>query len=185
MSKLARPRTLRPDPPHTHTDSHSRFAIARPPKGSSTAWKKAFDWDNVFWPTNILMAQETKNSTFVRHSEDFLRSWMCANNAANYTRRGRAYNAFSAPLGSTANVAKFCSEVSRVLKPTGCFFIVSYGVPDNRLNYLEKEDIYSWSVTVHTVPKPTVSAAAVPSAEDANGVHYIYICSKGGNAEEG
>ena len=41
--------------------------------------------------------------------------------------------------GSTANVAKFCSEVSRVLKPTGCFFIVSYGVPDNRLNYLEKE----------------------------------------------
>lgn len=87
--------------------------------------------------------------------------------------------------GSTANVAKFCSEVSRVLKPTGLFFIVSYGVPDNRLNYLEKEDIYSWTVTVHTVPKPTVSAAAVPSAEDANGVHYIYICSKGGAAEEG
>lgn len=87
--------------------------------------------------------------------------------------------------GSTANVAKFCSEVSRVLKPTGVFFIVSYGVPDNRLNYLEKEDVYSWSVTVHTVPKPTVSAAAVPSAEDANGVHYIYICSKGGAAEEG
>lgn len=87
--------------------------------------------------------------------------------------------------GSTANIAKFCSEVSRVLKPTGLFFIVSYGVPDNRLNYLEKEDIYSWTVTVHTVPKPTVSAAAVPSAEDANGVHYIYICSKGGTAEEG
>jgi SAM-dependent methyltransferase len=87
--------------------------------------------------------------------------------------------------GSTANVAKFCSEVSRVLKPTGIFFIVSYGVPDNRLNYLEKEDAYSWTVTVHTVPKPTVSAAAVPSAEDANGVHYIYVCSKGGSAEEG
>jgi ubiquinone/menaquinone biosynthesis C-methylase UbiE len=87
--------------------------------------------------------------------------------------------------GSTANVAKFCSEVSRVLKPTGVFFIVSYGVPDNRLNYLEKEDAYSWTVTVHTVPKPTVSAAAVPSAEDANGVHYIYVCTKGGAAEEG
>lgn len=87
--------------------------------------------------------------------------------------------------GSTANIAKFCSEVSRVLKPTGCLFIVSYGVPDNRLNYLEKEDLYSWTVTVHTVPKPTVSAAAVPAAEDANGVHYIYICTKGGSAEEG
>ena len=74
-------------------------------EGPATAWKKAFDWDNVFWATNILMAQETKNSTFVKHSEEFLRGWMCANNAANYTRRGRAYNAFSAPLGSTANVA--------------------------------------------------------------------------------
>jgi EEF1A lysine methyltransferase 4 len=115
--------------------------------------------------------------------------------------------------GSTANVSKLCSEVSRVLKPNGCFFIgnfffllfsfiffdetvnlylfsiiliiVSYGVPDNRLNYLEKEDIFSWQVTVHTIPKPTVSAAAVPSAEEANGVHYVYICSKGGVAEEG
>ncbi len=81
--------------------------------------------------------------------------------------------------GSTANMAKLCSEVSRV------FFILSYGVPDNRLNYIEKEDVYSWNVTVHTVPKPTVSAAAVPSAEDANGVHYIYVCTKGGSAEEG
>merc|ERR1711968_155952 len=44
--------------------------------------------------------------------------------------------------GSTANTAKMCSEVSRVLKPKGVFLIVSYGVPDNRLNYLEKEDIY-------------------------------------------
>lgn len=87
--------------------------------------------------------------------------------------------------GSTANVAKMCGEVSRVLKPTGCFFIVSYGVPDNRLNYLEKEDVYSWNVTVHTVAKPTVSAAAVPSSEDANGVHYIYVCTKGGSTEEG
>ena len=87
--------------------------------------------------------------------------------------------------GSTANMAKLCSEISRVLKPKGIFIIVSYGVPDNRLNYIEKEDSYSWIVTVHTVPKPTVSAAAVPSAEDANGVHYIYVCSKGGSAEEG
>lgn len=74
-------------------------------EGPSTAWKYAFDWDNVFWPMNILMAQETGNSTFMKKSEEYLRNWMCANNAANYTRRGRAYNAFSAPLGSTANIA--------------------------------------------------------------------------------
>lgn len=86
--------------------------------------------------------------------------------------------------GSTANMAKLCSEVSRVLKPKGVFFIVSYGVPENRLNYLDKEDIYSWTVSVQTVPKPTVSAAAVPSAEDAAGVHYIYVCTKGGTTSE-
>lgn len=86
--------------------------------------------------------------------------------------------------GSTANVAKMCQEVSRVLKPHGVFYIVSYGVPDNRLQYLENED-YSWSVTVHTVPKPTVSATAVPDTKDANSVHYIYVCQKGGTADEG
>ena len=80
--------------------------------------------------------------------------------------------------GSTANVAKMCQEVARVLKPSGVYFIVSYGVPDNRLSYLENED-YGWSVTVHTVPKPTVSAVQVPDANDANAVHYIYVCQKG------
>lgn len=86
--------------------------------------------------------------------------------------------------GSTANVAKMCQEVSRVLKPHGVFYIVSYGVPDNRLQYLENED-YSWTVSVHTVPKPTVSATAVPDTKDANSVHYIYVCQKGGTADEG
>lgn len=86
--------------------------------------------------------------------------------------------------GSTANIAKFCSEVSRVLKPSGCFFIVSYGIPDNRLNYLDKEDAYSWTVQTLTVPKPTVSAASVPASEDYNSVHYIYVCSKGGRSHE-
>lgn len=86
--------------------------------------------------------------------------------------------------GSTANMTKLCSEVSRVLKPRGVFFIVSYGVPDNRLNYLEKEDIYSWTVTVHTVPKPSVSASAIPAADESSSVHYIYVCTKGGGAAE-
>ena len=86
-------------------DVYSHFINYLEEEGDSTSWKYAFDWDNLFWPMNVLMAKETGNSTFVKHSEEFLRSWMCANNAANYTRRGRAYNAFSAPLGSTANIA--------------------------------------------------------------------------------
>lgn len=79
--------------------------------------------------------------------------------------------------GSTANVGKMCSEVTRVLKPNGVFFIVSYGTPDNRLSYIENDE-YGWKVTVHTVAKPTVSATAVDT-KDATNVHYIYACVKG------
>lgn len=86
--------------------------------------------------------------------------------------------------GSTANVAKMCMEISRVLKPNGVYFICSYGVPDNRMQYLENDD-YSWTVTVHTIPKVTISAAAVPDTRDAESVHYLYVCKKGGTAEEG
>ena len=81
--------------------------------------------------------------------------------------------------GSTANTAKYCTEASRVLKPKGVFFIVSYGIPDNRMQYLENED-YSWSVDYQTIPKPTVSATAVPDTKDSQSVHYVYICQKGG-----
>eukprot|EP00929_Paragymnodinium_shiwhaense_P103216 TRINITY_DN66546_c0_g1_i1.p1 TRINITY_DN66546_c0_g1~~TRINITY_DN66546_c0_g1_i1.p1 ORF type:complete len:228 (+),score=24.93 TRINITY_DN66546_c0_g1_i1:1-684(+) len=79
--------------------------------------------------------------------------------------------------GSTANVAKMCSEMSRVLKPDGVYFIVSYGTPENRLSYLENDD-FKWRVTVHTVAKPTVSATAVAESKDASAVHYVYACQK-------
>mmetsp|Transcript_5592 Transcript_5592/g.7083 ORF Transcript_5592/g.7083 Transcript_5592/m.7083 type:complete len:208 (-) Transcript_5592:1483-2106(-) len=79
--------------------------------------------------------------------------------------------------GSTGNVAKMCSECVRVLKPNGVFIMISYGVPDNRLGYLESEE-YPWQVSVQTVAKPTVSAAAIPDSKDANSVHYIYCCVK-------
>lgn len=78
--------------------------------------------------------------------------------------------------GSTSNTARMLSEVARVLKPGGVFFMVSYGVPDNRLGYLESE--YPWKVNVSTVSKPTVSNAALPDSKDANSVHYIYVAVK-------
>lgn len=104
------------------------------------------------------------------------------------------------------------------MRPKGVLFVVSYGIPDNRLQYLENED-YSWTVTVHTIresmadfimfhplssgfkaarcmahltlhacacgtaAKPTVSATAVPDTKDANSVHYIYVCQKGGGGD--
>jgi hypothetical protein len=41
-----------------------------------------------------------------------------------------------------------------VLKPNGVFLVVSYGVPDNRLQYLQ-EETYKWRVTIHTVREST------------------------------
>lgn len=35
---------------------------------------------------------------------------------------------------ATARMAELCSEVSRVLKPNGCFFIVTYGIPVCHIN---------------------------------------------------
>jgi hypothetical protein len=64
-------------------------------EAAAADWKYAFDWDNVFWPLNVLLAQETGKGTFKKQSEQFLRSWMCANNAVNYTQRGRAFNPMS------------------------------------------------------------------------------------------
>jgi hypothetical protein len=51
------------------------------------------------------MAQETGKNTFRKQTELFLKNWICANNAANYTMRGRAFNPFSGSLGATANAA--------------------------------------------------------------------------------
>mmetsp|Transcript_316 Transcript_316/g.742 ORF Transcript_316/g.742 Transcript_316/m.742 type:complete len:210 (-) Transcript_316:348-977(-) len=85
--------------------------------------------------------------------------------------------------GSTGNISKMLSECARVLKPNGIFFMVSYGVPENRLGYLENDE-YPWRVTVSTVPKPTVMTAAQPEAKDSANVHYIYIAQKEGSEEK-
>lgn len=89
--------------------------------------------------------------------------------------------------GSIENVAKMCNEVSRVLKPDGVFIIVSYGIPSNRLQYLQEEN-YKWRVSVQTVPKPSATASSSSSSPatadaadptDASSVHNVYICQKG------
>lgn len=83
-------------------------------------FKKAYDWDNVFYATNVLMAQESSTQTFHDMSEDFLKNWICANNVANYTQHGRAYNPYSGSLGATANAAMLAlayADVSESEKP--------------------------------------------------------------------
>lgn len=86
---------------------------------------------------------------------------------------------------STANGGRYLSEVSRVLKPGGVFFCVSYGTPDNRLQYFENDD-YGWSVVVKTLPKPTISSTTgAPDAADPASNHFVYVLVKGGGGAGG
>ena len=55
--------------------------------------------------------------------------------------------------GSTTNVAKMCAEVSRVMKSNSVFIVVSYGIPENRLSYLENSE-YNWKVEALTFRSP-------------------------------
>ena len=70
-----------------------------------------------------------------------------------------------------------------MLSDKGVFVAISYGIPDNRLSYLENEE-YGWKVNVHTIPKPTVSATNVADSKDMTSVHYMYACVKGNTDEE-
>ena len=86
--------------------------------------------------------------------------------------------------GSLVLAAKCLGEISRVLSPEGTFVSVSHGVPDNRLEILQKPE-YGWSVSVVTVPKPMwnlLKDANPKSSEndDSRIYHYIYICKKRG-----
>ena len=76
--------------------------------------------------------------------------------------------------GSTKNATAMFEEASRVLKPDGVYIMISYGLPEARLNYLENES-YGWTVTVHTVPKGVGDA----KEGDPDSFHYIYCCKKG------
>ena len=82
---------------------------------------------------------------------------------------------------STAHCARYFAEVSRVLKPGGVFVCVSYGVPENRLQYMENDD-YGWRVTVKTLPKPTISATGAPDATDPTQSHIVYILQRNAGA---
>ena len=71
-------------------------------EGAESDPKRAADWDNVFWPVNVLMAQVTGESTFKKEAEDFFKAWMCPSRSpvVNYTDRGRAFNPSSSKFFS-------------------------------------------------------------------------------------
>eukprot|EP00700_Malawimonas_jakobiformis_P002582 EC724483.1.p1 GENE.EC724483.1~~EC724483.1.p1 ORF type:complete len:199 (+),score=29.54 EC724483.1:36-632(+) len=65
------------------------------------------------------------------------------------------------------------NEYARVLKRGGVLIVVTYGQPEQRLSYLERQG--TWTVTTHTVPKPPIQP---DGAVDEREVHYVYVCRK-------
>eukprot|EP01006_Ploeotia_vitrea_P038351 TRINITY_DN66227_c6_g3_i2.p1 TRINITY_DN66227_c6_g3~~TRINITY_DN66227_c6_g3_i2.p1 ORF type:complete len:209 (-),score=104.04 TRINITY_DN66227_c6_g3_i2:356-982(-) len=51
---------------------------------------------------------------------------------------------------SSRNAGMMLAECKRVLKPGGFFFVITYGVPESRLNYLKQPQRYQWTIS-HTI----------------------------------
>ncbi|EGR34823.1 protein kinase domain protein [Ichthyophthirius multifiliis] len=83
---------------------------------------------------------------------------------------------------TVTNAMKALTNISQILKPNGIYICISYGQPDHRLLYLDKQK-YGWIISVEQVHKPTISTSIQLTSEDKDSpnVHYIYICKKGQN----
>lgn len=66
----------------------------------------ATDWDNMFFPANVLLAQLTDEGAFHVATQDMLKQWICSTTGkVLFTPRGRAWNRAAPTLGGTANAA--------------------------------------------------------------------------------
>eukprot|EP00968_Pinguiococcus_pyrenoidosus_P000859 scaffold48_cov311-Pinguiococcus_pyrenoidosus.AAC.54 len=89
---------------------------------------------------------------------------------------------FCHDLGEQAP-AKALQEVDRILVPNGLYFLVSRGLPEERLELLEvdrpEEDGYlAWKADVHAIVKPSVDPAQMPDFKDPTNLYYVYACKK-------
>ena len=60
---------------------------------------------------------------------------------------------------------------------------LSFGQPEDRLNFLDNDDpeekgFLAWTVDVHAIPKPTRDPYAVADLSKPSDVYYVYVCTK-------
>ena len=80
-------------------------------------------------------------------------------------------------------VRAYLQEMDRILKPSGLFFCVSYGLPETRLEKLENidpedEEHLAWFCEVHAIPKNEVNPYKVSQLKEPTDVYYVYTCRK-------
>uniref|UniRef100_A0A0D3DUQ8 Methyltransferase type 11 domain-containing protein n=1 Tax=Brassica oleracea var. oleracea TaxID=109376 RepID=A0A0D3DUQ8_BRAOL len=101
-----------------------------------------------------------------------------------------------APLSAT----RMLGEVSRLIKPGGTYFLITYGDPKVRMHHLTPS-AYNWNISLYILPRPgfkkpgnSSSSSAKPCLEaiplTSEGMlppdyvledpdsHFIYICNK-------
>jgi len=84
--------------------------------------------------------------------------------------------------GSTT-VAQYINEVERILTDIGVFIIISYGNPQQRLQFLEQHDLdepyYTpWTIEVQALLKPKEFPEEELDSADPNSYYFVYICEK-------
>ena len=77
------------------------------------------------------------------------------------------------------NVAKMTKEVSRVLKPGGCYFVISYGKPANRNLHFQREHL-DFEISEFVLFPSTAES----EQEKLDKSHFVYACKKGPSANE-
>ncbi|DBA93998.1 hypothetical protein WJX77_002685 [Trebouxia sp. C0004] len=80
------------------------------------------DWDNLFWASNVLLANITGDSassgSFHQATQAFLKQWVCGSGGVvKYTNKGRAFNPSAPTLGDSLNTA-FISAVYANIQST-------------------------------------------------------------------
>ena len=63
------------------------------------------DWDSLFWPVTLLMADVDPQTTHAAEMEAYLEACMCVMSPITRTELGRSFNTLDATLGQTMNAA--------------------------------------------------------------------------------
>ena len=70
-------------------------------------------------------------------------------------------------------------EVQRILKPSGVYFVVSYGRPENRTFHFEREHLD------FEIKQFILYPDNCKTPEEKNDKsHFVYVCTKGKNADD-
>ena len=165
--------------------------ILIPGCGSSSVGELMFD-DGYMLITNIDFAESIIDSMIEKYRDRFTMEWHHMNVCAmefpvetyDVVFAKGLIDAIMCGESWATRLNKCCEEVSRVLKPSGTFIVVTAGIPEKMIEALEGDGHYHWRIEhVHALAKPVVNLCSVPDTSNPRNVHYIYVMEK--QAESG